>query len=89
MRPMGPMRIASSLPEALHPSRWAHWPGMRFVRHALAWCSQHTGLPVVVVAAIGLVLAWRVAKKTAHVFLEVTVALVILLTLTKLGWIRW
>ena len=59
------------------------------MKHLLAWCAQHTGLPVMVIAAIALVLAWRVAKKTAHVFLEVALAFALLFALTKLGWIRW
>lgn len=59
------------------------------VKHGLAWVAAHTGLPIVVVAAIALVLAYRVAKRTAHVVIEVAVALVLLLLATKLGWIRW
>jgi hypothetical protein len=58
-------------------------------RHALHWASAHTGLPVVVVAAIALVLSWRLAKRTARLVVEVAVALAVLLIATKLGLIRW
>jgi hypothetical protein len=58
-------------------------------RHALHWASAHTGLPVVVVAALALVLTWRVAKRTAHLVIEVAVAVALLMIATKLGWIRW
>jgi hypothetical protein len=59
------------------------------VRHALRWAAHHTGLPVVVVAALALVLAFRIAKRTWHVALELAVAAGLLLAATKLGWIRW
>ena len=59
------------------------------IGRALHWASEHTGLPVVVVAAIALVVAWRLAKKAAHFALQVTVALALLLLATHFGWIRW
>jgi hypothetical protein len=59
------------------------------IRLALRWAAVHTGLPSVVVAALAIVLAWRVAKRTWHVALELAVALGVLLAATRLGWIRW
>jgi hypothetical protein len=60
-----------------------------WLRHALRWASDHTGLPVVVVAALAIVLGWRVARRTWHIALELGLALAVLLLATKLGWIRW
>jgi hypothetical protein len=58
-------------------------------RHALHWLSAHTGLPVIVVAAIALLVAWRVARRTWHIAFELALALAVLLVATHLGWIRW
>jgi hypothetical protein len=59
------------------------------LRAALRWASQHTGLPVILVAAIALVASWRVLKRTMHFGVEVALALVLLLVATRLGWLRW
>ena len=58
-------------------------------RYTLHWVSAHTGLPVVVVAAIALIVAWRVARRTWHIAFELTLAVAALLVATHLGWIRW
>jgi hypothetical protein len=58
-------------------------------RAGLRWGSVHSGLPVVVVAAIVLVVSWRLAKRTARLALEVTVVTAALLAATRLGWITW
>jgi hypothetical protein len=59
------------------------------LRTVLRWASRHTGLPVILVAAIGLVASWRVFKRTMHFGVEVALALVLLLVATRLGWLRW
>jgi hypothetical protein len=59
------------------------------LRHALAWGAEHTGLPVIVVAAIALVVAFRLAKRTAHFAIELAVAVTLLFVASKMGWIRW
>ena len=58
-------------------------------KHALRWAAGRTGLPVVVVAALALVLAWRVARRTWAIALELALAVAALLLATRLGWIRW
>jgi hypothetical protein len=58
-------------------------------KHALHWAAAHTGLPVVVVAALTLVVAWRVARRTWHIAFELALAVAALLVATHLGWIRW
>jgi len=58
-------------------------------QQALRWTSGRTGLPVVVVAALSLVVAWRVARRTWQIALELTLAVAALLMASRLGWIRW
>ncbi len=59
------------------------------LRHGLRWAAEHTGLPIVLVAAVALVVAFRVAKRMAHFAVELTVAVALVLIASKLGWIRW
>jgi hypothetical protein len=56
---------------------------------ALRWGAQHTGLPVILVAAIALVVSWRLFKRTLRFTIEVVVAVALLLVATRLGWISW
>ncbi len=76
-----------------HPSRehgawrWVSVPDA--LRIALRWASAHTGLPVVVVAAIAIVVSWRVVRRTVRFAVEVLLAAAALVLATRLGWIRW
>jgi hypothetical protein len=66
---------------------WAATGGS--LRALLRLAAHHTGLPVVVVAAIALVFSWRVLRRGARFALEVAVAVALLTAATRLGWIRW
>jgi hypothetical protein len=57
--------------------------------HALHWAASRTGLPVVVIAALAVVVTWRVARRAWPVGLELALAVTVLLVATHLGWIRW
>lgn len=59
------------------------------IRHLLRAASRHTGIPVVLVAAIGIVISYRIVRKIARLVFEVTVAAVVLFAVSKLGWITW
>ncbi len=59
------------------------------VRGALRWGAHHTGLPIVLVAAISLVLSWRILKRTVRLAVEVVIALALLVVATRLGWLTW
>jgi hypothetical protein len=59
------------------------------MRHWLHAIAHHTGIPVVVVAAVLLVLSWRIVKRTYRFALEVALVLAVLVMATKLGWIAW
>jgi hypothetical protein len=59
------------------------------LRAALRWGAAHSGLPVVLVAALVIVLSWRLAKRSARLAVELAVVTVMLLMATRLGWITW
>jgi hypothetical protein len=76
---------------SLDPRRILSWatvasPG---VRAALRWGSQHTGLPVILVAGIAIVVAWQAFKRSVRFAVELAVAVAFLAAATRLGWIRW
>jgi hypothetical protein len=81
--------LDGAVPRLAWPDFPFHARGVTSIRGALHWASEHTGLPVTVVAAVALVLSWRLAKRTAHLAIELVVAFAIVLLATKLGWIRW
>jgi hypothetical protein len=56
---------------------------------ALSWGSQHTGLPVILVAAIALVVSWRIFRRSLRFVVEVTITVALLLVATRIGWIHW
>jgi hypothetical protein len=59
------------------------------MRAVLRWGSEHSGLPVIVVAAIALVVSWRLFKRSLRFVIEVVIAAALLLFATRLGWIAW
>lgn len=56
---------------------------------ALRWGSHYTGLPVILVAAIALVVSWRIFRRSLRFVVEVTIAVALLLVATRIGWIHW
>ena len=58
-------------------------------RLALRWLSLHTGLPALVVAAVLVVVGYRILKKSARFALEVALVAALLVAATSAGWIRW
>ena len=76
---------------ALDPHRMLGWVPVAgdSVRLALRWAATHSGLPVVVVAAVGLVMSWHLFRRTLRWTVEVAFALALLLVATRLGWISW
>ena len=59
------------------------------LRTGLRLAAHHTGLPVIVVAAVALVVSWRVFKRAMRFGVEVAVALALLVAATRLGWLTW
>ena len=56
------------------------------MRAALRWGSQHTGLPVILVAAIALVVSFRLFKRTLRFVVEVVLCVALLAFATSFGW---
>ncbi len=90
MHLLGPRSIGSAF-------AWASWAKLSRIgpatatslRMVLRWASHHTGLPVVLVAAIGVVLSWRILRRTLRLAVEVAIALAALAAATRLGWLTW
>jgi hypothetical protein len=59
------------------------------LRSALRAAAHHTGLPIVLVAALALVVVMRTVKRGARFAFEVLIAVACLAAATRLGWIRW
>lgn len=59
------------------------------VRMVLRWATHHTGLPSLLVAALLLVLSWRLVRRTLRLAVEVLVALAFLVVATRMGWLSW
>ena len=81
---------------AFDPHRLLGWLGVRWleaprgtVRTMLHWASERTGLPAVVVAAVVLVTAVRMFRRSFRFAVELTLAVVLLMAATRFGWIAW
>jgi hypothetical protein len=59
------------------------------VRSGLRTIENHTGIPALVVAAIVLVLGYRVLRNSARIFFQVALLALMLAAATRAGWIRW
>ena len=59
------------------------------VRFAVRWLSLHTGAPALVVAAVLLVIGYRILRKSARLLVEVALVAAALIAATHAGWLRW
>jgi hypothetical protein len=55
---------------------------------AITLAARHTGIPAVV-AAIALVLAYRIARRALHLLVEVALAIALVLAAVRAGWLRF
>jgi hypothetical protein len=62
---------------------------IRHGRGAVHWLAAHTGVPALFVAALLVVLGYRILKRSARFALEVALVAAMLVMATELGWIRW
>lgn len=67
---------------------WGAWLGAA-ARAALRHLSQHSGVPALLLAAVLLVVGFRLLKKSVRFAFEVAVVTAALVAATELGWIRW
>ncbi|MDB4934462.1 MAG: hypothetical protein JWP87_1434 [Labilithrix sp.] len=58
-------------------------------KHAVRWLSLHTGLPALVVAAVLVVVGYRILKKSARFAVEVALVAALLVAATSAGWIHF
>ena len=58
-------------------------------RFALRWLSSHTGVPALVVAALLVVVGYRILRKSARLLVEVALVTALLVAATHAGWLRW
>ena len=56
---------------------------------AIHYVSAHTGVPALLVAAVAIVVGYKILKRTARFAVEVTVISLALAAATELGWLRW
>ncbi|WP_169928324.1 hypothetical protein [Labilithrix luteola] len=82
---------ARALPKTLEAVRHAAAWGVigTWTKLALRWLSVHTGLPALFVAAILVVVSYRLLKRSAKFALEVAAVAIALVAATELGWIHW
>jgi hypothetical protein len=59
------------------------------LRFAVRWLAAHTGVPALVVAALLIVLGYRLLKKSARFLVEVALVAALLIAATHAGWLRW
>ena len=59
------------------------------VKTWLHWVAVHTGVPALVVAAIAIVVGYKILKRTARFAMEVLVVTAALAAATEAGWLRW
>jgi hypothetical protein len=60
-----------------------------WARHIVRWLSVHTGLPALLVAAVLLVVGYRILKRSFRLLVEVALLAAALALASRLGWIRW
>ena len=79
------------MPPMFLPTRLLAWAASLggSVRAGLGWASHHTGLPVIVVAAMALVASWHIFKRTLRFAIQVALAVAVLLVATQLGLLSW
>jgi len=63
--------------------------GASAVRAGLRWMAEHTGLPVVVIAAIALVTSFRIFRHTLRFVIEVAVTTAVLFIASRFGLLTW
>jgi uncharacterized membrane protein YGL010W len=73
----------------LHRALLAWLPsGGHALRAGMRWVAHHTGLPVILVAALTLVASWRLVKWSSRLAVELALALALLLVASHFGWFR-
>jgi hypothetical protein len=56
---------------------------------ALHWISNHSGVPVIIVAAVLIVLSWRFLKWSWKFLIQIAIVAGLLFVAVKMGWIAF
>jgi hypothetical protein len=85
------MGLLQGLPWTQVVGALGRWTGVYWGwgRAGLAWASRHSGIPAIVICAVAIVVGWRLAKKSARFVAQVSVVLLVLAVLAKLGILRF
>lgn len=58
-------------------------------RALVHWLALHTGVPALLVAAVLLVVGYRVLRRSARFLVEVALVAALLVAAAELGFLRW
>lgn len=53
------------------------------------WIANHTGIPALLVAALAIVLSWKLFKAGLHLAVEVAIVALALFVAAQVGWIKF
>lgn len=59
------------------------------LRALVRYLAVHTGIPALFVAAVLVVVGYRLLKRTARFAIEVCAIALVLAAASELGWLRW
>jgi hypothetical protein len=68
---------------------WSWSGALAGAKAFVRYLAHHTRLPALVVAAILVVVGYRILKRTTRFAVEVAVVAVAFVAASQLGWIRW
>ena len=86
---VGPSDLKKTLSVLAPAAAWSWTHGVALVGFLVRTLSHRTGVPALLIAAILLVVGYRVLRRTARFVVEVVLVALALALASALGWIRW
>lgn len=88
---LSPLALSAPLSQLLHRVTIPGWlyGALRIARTGVRYIVAHTGVPALVVAAVLVVVGYRILKRSARFTFEVALVAASLAAMTALGWITW
>jgi len=86
---VGPSDLKKILSVLAPAAAWSWTHGVALVGFLVRTLSHRTGVPALLIAAILLVVGYRVLRRTARFVVEVVLVALALALASALGWIRW
>jgi hypothetical protein len=88
--PIPRARVIEVLLARFWNSRLTSWSGaLSALRSLVRYLAGHTGIPALLVAALLVVVGYRLLKRTARFAIEVCAIALVLAAASELGWLRW